>query len=149
MARDAFRIDSHKLMLHPRRVGDWLEGRNIYPIYMELSPAGACNHRCRFCGLDFIGYRPDFMDADMLGVRLLEMGRLGVKSIMYAGEGEPFMHKRMTDIIRQTKAAGIDCAITTNARTTEDRRNASAGALVRQQRLPGSNSRTGNANRRW
>lgn len=115
MARDAFRIDSHKLMLHPRRVGDWLEGRNIYPIYMELSPAGACNHRCRFCGLDFIGYRPDFMDADMLGVRLLEMGRLGVKSIMYAGEGEPFMHKRMTDIIRQTKAAGIDCAITTNA----------------------------------
>ena len=115
MARDAFRIDSHKLLLHPRRVADWLEGEAIYPLYMELSPAGACNHRCRFCGLDFAGYRPDFMDADILGQRLAEMGRLGVKSIMYAGEGEPFMHRRMADIVRQTKQAGIDCAITTNA----------------------------------
>lgn len=115
MSNDEFRIDSHKLIFHPERIVDWKAGKNIYPIYMELSPAGACNHRCRFCGLDFAGYKPNFMDADKLAVRLDEMGRLGVKSIMYAGEGEPFLNKKMSEIVLSTKAAGIDVALTTNA----------------------------------
>jgi GTP 3',8-cyclase len=42
------------------------------------------------------------------------MGRLGLKSIMYAGEGEPFLHKDMTELIVHTKEAGIDVAVTTN-----------------------------------
>ena len=33
---------------------------------------------------------------------------------MYAGEGEPFLHKDMSKIIIQTKEAGIDAALTTN-----------------------------------
>ncbi len=114
MSNDEFRIDSHKLLFHPQRVANWMNGENIYPLYMELSPAGACNHRCRFCGLDFAGYKPVFMDGEKLGVRLDEMGKLGVKSIMYAGEGEPFLNKKMTDIILRTKNAGIDVALTTN-----------------------------------
>lgn len=112
---DSFRIDAHKLLFHPRRVADWLEGRTVYPLYIEVSPSGACNHRCRFCGLDFMGYKPRFLDADRFGERLDEMGRLGVKSIMYAGEGEPFLHKRLAAMVLRTKAAGIDAALTTNA----------------------------------
>ena len=114
MTKDRFKIDSHKLMFHPSRIASWLKGENIYPIYLELGPSGACNHRCSFCGVDFIGYKAHFMDYDKLSVRIKEMGELGVKSIMYAGEGEPFLHKRMSDIVLQTKAAGIDVALTTN-----------------------------------
>ena len=51
-----FRIDSHKLLFHPRRVADWLEGKPIAPLYLEVSPSGMCNHRCRFCGMDYVGY---------------------------------------------------------------------------------------------
>jgi radical SAM protein with 4Fe4S-binding SPASM domain len=54
------------------------------------------------------------LDAVILNKRLVEMGKLGLKSIMYAGEGEPFLHKSIIGIINQTKAAGIDVAITTN-----------------------------------
>lgn len=112
---DRFRIDSHKLIYHTRRVSDWLEGRDVYPIYMEISPSGACNHRCTFCGLDFMGYQARYLDADMLKSRLTEMASLGLKSVMYAGEGEPFLHKRMVEIIKHTKSSGIDVALTTNA----------------------------------
>lgn len=112
---DKYGIDSHKLHLHPRRVADWLEGKNIAPIYMEISPSGACNHRCRFCGLDFMGYKPRFLPTDLLCERLREMGEAGLKSVMYAGEGEPFLHKDMAKIARATKEAGIDVAFTTNA----------------------------------
>jgi MoaA/NifB/PqqE/SkfB family radical SAM enzyme len=115
MGADGLRIDHHKLLFHVDRVSEWLKGEQVYPIYMEISPAGSCNHRCVFCGLDFMGYKPRFLDADLLKTRLTEMGSLGLKSIMFAGEGEPFLHRRMVEIILHAKEqAGIDVAVTTN-----------------------------------
>ncbi|MFH1441033.1 MAG: radical SAM protein [Candidatus Omnitrophota bacterium] len=111
---DKFKIDSHKLMYHPERISDWLNKKLIYPIYLEVSPAGSCNHRCVYCALDFMEYQPRFIDTGIFKQRLKEMGRLGVKSIMYAGEGEPFLHKDIADIISTTKKSGIDAAVTTN-----------------------------------
>jgi MoaA/NifB/PqqE/SkfB family radical SAM enzyme len=111
---DKFRIDSHKLMYHVQRVSDWLDHKPIYPIYIEISPAGICNHRCIFCSEDFMGYEKRYLDTAVLKERLQEMGRLGVKSIMYAGEGEPFLHKDFADLVVHTKKSGIDIAITTN-----------------------------------
>jgi len=112
---DAYRIDSHKLLYHPDRVARWNAGENIYPLYMEISPSGSCNHRCTFCALDFMEYQKRFLDTATLKARLTEMGRLGLKSVMYAGEGEPFLHKDMAEITRHGKSAGIDQAFTTNA----------------------------------
>ena len=112
---DRLRIDHHKLLFHVERVSDWLKGKTTYPIYMEISPAGSCNHRCVFCGLDFMGYQPRFLDADLLMARLTEMGSLGLKSVMFAGEGEPFLHRRMAEVVVHAKEqAGIDVALTTN-----------------------------------
>jgi GTP 3',8-cyclase len=118
---DVHRIDSHKLHFHPERVAEWAAGRLVYPIYVEIAPAGACNHRCTFCAVDYIGYVTRYLDAELLKDRLAEMGRLGVKSVMYAGEGEPLLHKRLGDVIVHAKAAGIDNAITTNAVALTDR----------------------------
>ncbi|MEW6488699.1 MAG: radical SAM/SPASM domain-containing protein [Thermodesulfobacteriota bacterium] len=109
------RLDSHKLLLHPRRVASWLDGEDVFPIYAEFSPSGACNHRCRFCALDYVGYRPRFLDAAVLAERLAELGRLGLRSAMYAGEGEPLLHREIAGIVGATVDAGIDAAITTNA----------------------------------
>lgn len=111
---DQFRIDSHKLMFHPDRVGEWMRGETVYPVYLEISPSGVCNHRCAFCAYDYVGYHAGYMDADMLIDRLHEMGRLGVRSVLYSGEGEPLLHKRIVEIVAATKASGIDAAMASN-----------------------------------
>jgi radical SAM protein with 4Fe4S-binding SPASM domain len=59
-------------------------------------------------------YRPRYLDTDVFKERLGELGRLGLKSIMYAGEGEPVLHRNMADIIGHTSRCGIDAAVTTN-----------------------------------
>lgn len=111
---DKYKIDSHKLMYHVDRLNNWLKSKPIYPIYMEVSPSGSCNHRCVYCALDFMEYQPRFLNTGIFEQRLKEMGKLGVKSIMYAGEGEPFLHKDIADIVITTKKSGIDVAVTTN-----------------------------------
>lgn len=111
---DKFKIDSHKLIYHVLRVSNWLEGKNIFPVYIEISPSGSCNHRCTYCALDFLEYQPRFLKTDILKDLLSEMGSLGVRSIMYAGEGEPLLHKDIAAIISHTKKVGIDVAVTTN-----------------------------------
>lgn len=118
---DPYKIDSHKLMHHLDRVQDYLEGKLIYPIYIEISPAGACNHRCTFCAVDYIGYMVRFLDTEILKERLSELAGCGVKSVMYAGEGEPLLHTHLAEIIVHTKRVGIDVAVTTNAVALTDR----------------------------
>ncbi len=108
------KIDGHKLNYHIPRVNSWLKNDLIYPIYMEISPSGMCNHRCRFCALDFMGYKKQFLEAKTLAQRFQEMSRLGVKSIMFGGEGEPLLHKEISWLTRQAAQANLDVAFTTN-----------------------------------
>jgi len=112
---DKYSIDSHKLHYHPSRVAEWMDGKNIYPLYMEISPSGTCNHRCTFCALDFMEYQKRYLDTAILKERMTEMASLGLRSVMYAGEGEPFLHRDMVEITRHGKSVGIDQAFTTNA----------------------------------
>lgn len=111
----AYGIDGHKLHLHPQRVAAWMNGENIYPVYMEIAPAGACNHRCVFCTMDFMGYKAKFLDTAIMCRRLRECGALGVKAVMFAGEGEPLLHKDVAVLAATAKEAGMDVSFTTNA----------------------------------
>lgn len=111
---DKYKIDSHKLMYHVPRVYQWLQGENIYPIYIEIGLYGGCNHRCIFCAVDFLNYKPIILEWRFLRKFLVEAVRKGVKSILYSGEGEPFLHKDAEEIIIFTKKLGIDVALATN-----------------------------------
>lgn len=111
---DEYRIDSHKLIFHPKRVAQWLEGERIYPVCMEISPSGSCNHRCVFCGLDYLGYKPGFLDKKLILDNLSGMALKGLKSIVVAGEGEPLLNKHTPEIINGAKKLGIDVAMSSN-----------------------------------
>src|SRR3989338_7081851 len=82
---DKNKIDSHKLYLHPKRVSSWMEvndwtnAKSVYPLYVEISPTGSCNHRCRFCAVDFMEYPDVCIEEELLKKRISEMAERGVK----------------------------------------------------------------------
>ena len=126
---DKYRIDSHKYSFHPihsSTVLNYLRDRanpnardaylSQHPLYIEVSPVGACNHRCTFCAVDYIGYKSTFMDIDTYKTSINSMINRGCKAIMFAGEGEPLLHPSINEFVRYTKEVGnIDVSFTTNA----------------------------------
>src|SRR3989338_8725233 len=50
----------------------------------------------------------------MLLENLEDMAEHGIKSMMFAGEGEPLMHKNINWFVRHANGLGIDVSITTN-----------------------------------
>ncbi|MBF0362139.1 MAG: radical SAM protein [Oligoflexia bacterium] len=125
---DDYKIDAHKLIYHPERVsewlksiGDWEKEKNIFPIYMEISPVSYCNHRCKFCALDFVNNSTTSssstiskLDTKILANRIKEFADLGIKSIMFAGEGEPTLHPDLPQLLDLCSEYKIDTSLTTN-----------------------------------
>lgn len=118
--KDPFSIDGQKAHLHPGRIAQWLQAKTVedklkvYPIYVEISPVGHCNHRCTFCAVDYIGYQTRRIETEVLNRALSDMASGGVKSVMFAGEGEPMLHPDIAELTINAHAAGLDVAFTTN-----------------------------------
>lgn len=113
MAR-GIQIEGHKLMYHVNEVARWLKGELIAPIYVEVGPINSCNHKCSFCALDYLKSKGALIDKDILIQTLKDMADFGVKSVMFAGEGEPLLYKPLPEVIQKAKGFGLDTAITTN-----------------------------------
>lgn len=111
---EGMRLDSHKLIYHPKEVGEWKDGNQIYPLNLEIGISGGCNHRCLFCVFEYMDYKPDFIDADTLLTNIEWLSKNGLKSILIAGTGEPLLHKDAVSIIQGIKSFGVDVALSTN-----------------------------------
>ena len=106
--------DSHKLAYHPQRVSDWLRYKKCMPLHAEIGLTNKCNHHCIFCTLDWITHGKDILDMQVLNSALFNMAENGVKSVYYAGEGEPTLHPSFVRIINVTKSYGMGVSVATN-----------------------------------
>lgn len=69
---------------------------------------------CSFCAVDYIGYKARSIDVPTMSMALQSMAENGVKSIMFAGEGEPLLHKNIDRFVSDAHGFGLDVAFTTN-----------------------------------
>jgi len=97
--------------------GDYLK---VVPISVELDVTNKCQHRCFYCyqfisneiGLDWgMHNSEDETDFDHACRLLHEMGVAGVKAVEYCGRGEPFLYPHFTDILKETRQAGLHAGI--------------------------------------
>lgn len=76
---------------------------------------------CTFCAVDYIGYKVRKLNTERWIENVQDMSKNNVRSIMYAGEGEPLLHPDIGKITVETAAAGIDVAFTTNGVALTDK----------------------------
>ncbi|MDP2924959.1 MAG: radical SAM protein [Nanoarchaeota archaeon] len=107
--------DHHKLIYHPKRVAEWIEKDDCFPVFVEISPTNRCNHKCAFCALDWVERGGRDINSETMINSLKNMADNGVKALMWAGEGEPFLHKDMSLFLKKAKEFGMDSSIATNA----------------------------------
>ena len=119
--------DSHNLPYHPGRVSQWLDAQSsssalleVYPVFVEMSLVGACNHRCTFCYSDHAGYKSVRLDAMLLQKRIEEMAALGVKAILFSGEGEPLLYRKIPEIVATAAKHHVAVAFNSNAVEMDD-----------------------------
>lgn len=112
--REEIEVDNHKLMYHPRRVDEYMQKGDCYPVYVEIGPTNRCNHKCVFCALDGFEHGGHDIDKDIMVITLKDMARHGVKSVMFAGEGEPVLHEDIGLFTKKAKQYGLDVSMTTN-----------------------------------
>ncbi len=106
-------LDGHKINYHPEQIADFFRGDLKAPIYVEISPTGVCNHKCLFCHYNYLGHEGRFKKGKILEL-VREFASMGVKSLVFAGNGEPTLHTDTFEAIVLAKSLGIDVALSTN-----------------------------------
>ncbi len=116
---DKYVMEGHKLYWHLDRVNDWLNGKRIVPIHIDVGLSKGCNIRCEYCyGVTQGNFYRKGMGVYFPGEPLLryvkEAGEVGVRSMGFIGEAEPLLNPYIYEATVEAKRAGIDTALGTN-----------------------------------
>lgn len=112
----SLQLDGNKLIHHLDRVNDWTQSKEIAPIYVAFSPTSYCNHHCIFCVYHYKEFKPIFFPLERYKTLSREMASMGVRSLFFAGDGDPLLNKSCHEMVEVSKAHGIDVALNTNGR---------------------------------
>lgn len=107
-------MDGTKLDRHLEEVVAWRRGDWIAPIHLEISLTKVCNQHCTFCYIDW-SHGAVQMDEEVAINLIKDAKRLGVKSALIAGEGEPTINKAYAKVIETAGEVGFDVALNSNA----------------------------------
>jgi len=105
-----------KIFSHMARMYRWWQGENIYPIEVELGPAGPanCNNRCNFCMHRSYYDARAMMEFKFYKRIIDELKELDIKGMVFSASGEPLTNPEIVEFISYTKRKGIDVALVTN-----------------------------------
>lgn len=116
---DKYLMDGHKLYWHLDRLNDWMVGRRIVPIHIDVGLSKGCNIKCEYCfgvlqGNFFRKGSEVYFPKDALLRYVKDAGEMGVRSMGFIGEAEPLMNPHAYEAIVEAKKAGVDVALGTN-----------------------------------
>lgn len=105
-----------KIFSHMERMHRWWQGENIYPIQVELGPAGPanCNNRCNFCMHRSYYDARAMMEFKFYKRIIDELQELDIKGMVFSASGEPLTNPEIVEFVSYTKEKGIDVALITN-----------------------------------
>lgn len=107
-------LDSHKMIYHLDRVRDWLNGKRIAPITMDIALTRKCNFKCVYCYSQLQYNEGKELTKDVLLNFADDIAEIGVKGVSLVSDGESTCHPHWVDFICRLKGNGVDVALGTN-----------------------------------
>jgi MoaA/NifB/PqqE/SkfB family radical SAM enzyme len=107
-------FDGCKLLYHQGRLQDFLDGKRIPPIHIDMGIHKSCNIKCVYCyGVKQVP-SPEFITEDKLLQLARDAYKVGVKSIAIIGDGEPTMNKGLYPFVEECWMHNVNVSVATN-----------------------------------
>lgn len=110
----SYLMDGCKLLWHQDRLQDFLNGKRIMPITIDMGIHKSCNIHCAYCYGVKQGPSPKYIPADRLMMMAEDIKKADVRSIAIIGDGEPTLNLGLYPFVRELKRLGVDCSVGTN-----------------------------------
>lgn len=120
----------HKILHHADRIASWQQGKPAAPVTIEWDLTNRCDLGCAGCHFGYTHTRGplakkrpkpagaedggDVADSTLVCWGLAQAAGLGVKSIVWAGGGEPTLHPSFDVVIRTAGALGLEQGLYTH-----------------------------------
>jgi len=116
---DKYLMDGHKLNWHLNRVEDWMNGKRIAPVHIDVGLSKGCNIQCEYCfgvlqGNFYKKGSDKYFPREALLQYVRSAGEVGVRSMAFIGEAEPLLNPHVYEAIVEGKKAGVDISLGTN-----------------------------------
>lgn len=115
-----FLFDGCKLFYYESKLQDFLSGKRLTPVTVDMGIHKGCNMRCTFCYGTYQKPSKDYIPT----VKLLEVADdaawLGIKGIAIIGDGEPTLNPGLYPFVEALTARGVESAVATNGLLLDD-----------------------------
>lgn len=94
----------------------WIEKAKsgvITPISLQVAPTSRCNLKCCFCS-NANREKHEDLGLPSLSAVIIELTRLGLKTVEWTGGGDPTQYNSINEAIRTTNQIGLEQAMITN-----------------------------------
>lgn len=115
-----FLFDGCKLLWHQDKLQDYLAGKRITPIHIDMGIHKSCNIRCIYCYGIKQKPSPEYIPEDRLLLLAQDAKDMGVKSLAVIGDGEPTLNKGLYKFAQTAKSIGLDMSVATNGLLLKD-----------------------------
>ena len=111
----------HKYLVHFDRIKSLAEGKEVFPVTLELDVSSYCNHQCKWC-VDPEGSHTNVLMPVKTAQNILhEAAELGVKGVVFKGGGESTLHPGLEVIMETAAGLGFETGLVTNGSRLDNR----------------------------
>jgi MoaA/NifB/PqqE/SkfB family radical SAM enzyme len=108
-------LDGTKIAWHEDRVRDWLDGKRIAPITIDMALTRACNYGCHYCYAMLQENDRSVINKEIITRFLDDCAEIGVKGVSFVSDGESTISPAFVHACQYGHSLGLAMACGTNA----------------------------------
>lgn len=104
----------HKIMYYVNEVEKLIAGESVMPVTCEIDPSNRCQLSCNFCMFESLRHEPEDLSFNIYRHLLIDLKKIGTKSITFTGGGEPTMNPNFAEMVDLAETFKFEYGLITN-----------------------------------